>query len=183
MKEAQTDIANWFSFKQGDKEAFAELFSAYYPLLYQYGSKFCNNGALLQDTIQDLFVELWQSKSGTEVKSVRAYLLKSLKYKLYKQARRSKTVLQPSETSFEDMGFSISHEDLLIATEEERSKVIAVANAVNQLPARQKEMVYLKTYKGLQYEEICEIMDINYQVARNLFSTALKTLRQLLLPG
>lgn len=49
-----------------------------------------------------------------------------------------------------------------------------------KLSDRQKEIVYLKIFKGLSYDEIAPIMNINYQASRNLFSQAIKSLRQLL---
>jgi RNA polymerase sigma-70 factor (ECF subfamily) len=55
-----------------------------------------------------------------------------------------------------------------------------VVHAINQLSNRQKEIVYLKLYQQLSYEEVSEIMQINYQAARNLFYQAIKSLRELL---
>ena len=42
-----------------------------------------------------------------------------------------------------------------------------------------KEVVYLRIYKGLSYEEVSEIMQLNYQVVRNLLYTALKAFKKL----
>ena len=36
--------------------------------------------------------------------------------------------------------------------------------------------------KGMSYEEVSEIMQINYQVVRNLLCQALKTFRKLITP-
>ncbi len=53
-------------------------------------------------------------------------------------------------------------------------------NALAQLSARQKEIIYLKFYQNLSYEEVSDIMNINYQVARNLLSQAIKTMKKIL---
>ncbi len=53
-----------------------------------------------------------------------------------------------------------------------------ILRALNKLPPRQKEIIYLKIYKGLNYEEISEVMSINYQVVRNLLCQALKTFKK-----
>jgi RNA polymerase sigma-70 factor (ECF subfamily) len=179
LHKDDNDIALWAAFKSGDKEVFAGLFRQYYPLLVQYGSKICSDPAALEDCIQDLFIELWQSRSVTQVSSVKAYLLKSLKYKLYKLFRQKQPV-QSSDTALEGMTFEISHETFLVEREEERHKTREIIAVLNKLPNRQKEIVYLKIYKGLSYDEISEVMDINYQVARNLFYQSLKSLRQLM---
>ena len=49
-----------------------------------------------------------------------------------------------------------------------------------KLSARQRETVYLKFFEELSYEDICEVMELNYQSARNLIARALTELRQIL---
>lgn len=50
------------------------------------------------------------------------------------------------------------------------------------LSNRQREIIYLRFYQNLDYEEISEVMNINYQASRNLLSHAIKVLRQLEVP-
>ena len=89
LNTADENIRLWESFRKGDKEAFAALFREHYKPLYRFGNKFTNDTELLEDCIQELFVELWQAKSQAPVLSVKAYLLKSLKYKLLKAFRKN----------------------------------------------------------------------------------------------
>jgi len=55
-----------------------------------------------------------------------------------------------------------------------------VVDALSRLTNRQKEIIYLKYYQNLSYEEVSEIMNINYQVARNLLYQAIKSLKSML---
>ncbi|HEY1199844.1 MAG TPA: sigma-70 family RNA polymerase sigma factor, partial [Niastella sp.] len=52
--------------------------------------------------------------------------------------------------------------------------------ALGQLSNRQKEIIYLKFYQELNYDEVSEIMNINYQAARNLLYQSIKSLKKLL---
>ena len=179
MNDTRSDINIWTAFKQGDRQAFDELFRRYYPLLTLYGSRICDDKEILEDTIHDLFIELWQSKSNPEVKSLKAYFLKAIKYKLYKQFR--KNVPSADARALDDeMGFVISHDHFIAERESQAQLNRSITEAVNKLPNRQKEIIYLKIYSGLKYEEISEVMNINYQVARNLFSQSIKNLRELI---
>ncbi len=164
---------------QGDPLAFGELFNTYYPLLFQYGRKICPDTATLEDNIQELFTEIWQKKPSQPVLSVKAYLLQSLKYKLYKSFRNQKHNSDVEGTDNEP--FELSHENFLVSSEEQRNKLARVLETINKLPTRQREIIYLKLYKGLSYEEVSQVMDINYQVVRNLLCQALKTFRKLML--
>lgn len=145
--------------------------------MFRFGSKFTTDTELLEDAIQELFIELWQSRSVTPVLSVKAYLLKSLKYKLLKAFRKNGKVLPLYNN---DIVFEWSHENFLIAQQESAEKKQLVVDALKRLSHRQREIIYLKYYQNLSYEEVSEIMNINYQVARNLLYQAIKSLKTLL---
>ena len=178
LTTAIQDILLWESFRKGDKDAFAALFREHYETLFRFGNKFTTDTELLEDSIQELFIELWQAKSETPVLSVKAYLLKSLKYKLLKVFRQKGKTLPLLDNG--DVAFEWSHETFLIIEQETAEKKQLVLNALGRLSNRQKEIIYLKYYQNLSYEEVSEIMNINYQVARNLLYQAIKSLKTLL---
>jgi len=170
----------WKQYQQGNEEAFAQIFRQLYPPLFQFGMKMTPRTDLLEDCIQELFTELWQNKSRTDVQSVKAYLLKSLKYKLLR-ALTKKATLNMDDVANEYV-FELSHETLLITREETREQTGKVLKAFEQLSNRQKEIIYLRFYQELGYEAISDIMNINYQVSRNLLYQAIKALKKLLPP-
>jgi RNA polymerase sigma-70 factor (ECF subfamily) len=178
LTSKQPDIALWEAYQKGDHESFAQLFRRYYEPLVQYGSKFTPNSEMLEDCIQELFTELWQNKSQTQVQSVKAYLFKSLKYKLYR-ARQRKSA-GPFNEQYNESLFELSHETLLVGQEYDAEKTARVVQALGQLSNRQKEIIYLKFYQDLSYDEVSDIMNINYQVARNLLYQSIKSLKKLL---
>ncbi len=180
MRTEHPHIILWHLLKNGDRDALGELFSAYYPLLLRYGSKICRDRGLLEDCIQDLFAEIWQSKSKPDIQSVQAYLLKALKYKIYKKQRLPVTK-QISSDQPDEMLFEVSHDNFMIEQQEDLAKKQRIIDALQGLSNRQREIIYLKVYQELSYEEISEIMNINYQVARNLMSQAVKALKKSLL--
>lgn len=178
LKAAQSDSKLWDAYKNGDKEAFSVLFRKYYSPLFLYGSKIMQDQNALEDCIQELFMELWKSRSQVEVKSVKAYLFKSLKYKIYRQLSQRKIT---SEAFLkEDMIFELSHDTFMIHREDETERAKQLIKAFDKLSNRQKEVIYLKYYLGLSYEEVSEIMEINYQVARNLLYLALRSMKKMI---
>jgi RNA polymerase sigma factor (sigma-70 family) len=175
LNQSFSDIDLWNATAQGDREAFGQLFRRHYSILYQFGLKICQDKALLEDTIQELFTELWFKKSDQPVHSVKAYLLQALKFKLYKQYRKQVR----THTLGDEEAFELGHDTLLIRSEENRELNLKITAALNALPPRQKEVIYLKIYKGFEYEEVGHIMQLNYQVVRNLLCQALKHFRKL----
>lgn len=176
LSNNQNDIELWRSFKKGNRLAFDQLFRRYYSVLLQYGSKICSDRELLEDAIQDLFVEVWQSPSQTQVSSVKAYFFKALKYKLFR-VMKSESVKRAYTDEEDAYSFVLPAEHFIVSKEEAANLTRRIQDAVQLLPSRQREIVYLRIYQGMDYEQISDIMGINYQVARNLFYQSVKSLR------
>ena len=64
-----------------------------------------------------------------------------------------------------------------LTKEKELSIKCKVTFLLNKLTSRQREAVTLYYIEERKYEEICEIMDINYQSLRNLIHRSLTKLR------
>jgi RNA polymerase sigma-70 factor (ECF subfamily) len=173
--QAHSDHILWDSFRQGNKNALAELFERYYDMLHQYGIKVCRDTEMVNDSLQDLFIEIWQQRKPAPLLSIQAYLIRALRYKLIRSLKGQ----QPLPSDPTELPFEISHESFLIQTEQDRATVSALAEQLGLLSPKQREIIFLRFYQHLSYREICEIMNIEYQVARNQLSIAIKRLRSL----
>lgn len=177
MHSSLSDIELWKAVTEGNRDAFSTLFRRFYPMLFQYGSKITADKDLLEDAIQELFLDIWQKPTSQLLHSVKAYLLQALKFKLYKSFRKP-TILAAAANE-DDYGFELSRETMLIDKEEDDERTKKILEALSKLTPRQKEVIYLKIYKGLSYEEVSDVMQLNYQVVRNLLYTALKAFKKL----
>ena len=52
----------WMRFKEGDLNAFQEIYDGFLPNLHAYGAKLAPGFELLDDCIQELFLELYGRK-------------------------------------------------------------------------------------------------------------------------
>ncbi len=73
-------------------------------------------------------------------------------------------------------------DEQIIAQELSEEQARQLKQAFSNLTGRQREALFLRYYQGLSYEEISDIMDVRYQSLRNLISTALKRLREHMIP-
>ena len=176
MDTADLDITIWNSFINGDKDSFCQLFRRYYPLLYNYGTKLSRKSELTEDCIQELFAEIWHSKNPAPSVSVKAYLFKALKYKLLRSLKQQAITFSKNDNGA-DSFFEMSHEMLLIEDQLQQEKANRTLKAIQQLSPRQREIIYLKFFHNLSYDEISEIMNINYQAARNLVYQSIRQLK------
>lgn len=178
-KLIQEDRLLWKRMREGDKEALAALFRRHYALLYDYGLKLSHQEEPVKDGIQEVFAYIWEKRERiARADSVRAYLLISLRRHLLKALalqQQRQTSLQQFE--LEQTQDAFSPEELLIVQEQEESARQALTKALQEIPPRLREALYLKTYDGLAYREIAAVMNVSPQVARNYVSEAFHRLR------
>jgi len=174
-----SDEQKWEAFKAGDREVFEQIFRAHIKVLYKYGSRFTSNAPLVEDCIQDLFIDLWQKKNTLgSTDSIKRYLLGALRRRIIRKLARQAPEDSPLEEDRYNFELVLNIEDELIAEEQNSSQQSALNSAILQLSKRQREVVYLKYFQHLSYEEIAEVMHISYQAARNLVYQTLKALKQ-----
>ncbi len=73
-------ISKWSGFNAGDRIAFQEIYSEYIDRLYVFGTKLTNDEELIKDSIQDIFIVLYNyNVDMRKPESIDYYLFKSLK--------------------------------------------------------------------------------------------------------
>ena len=74
-----------------------------------------------------------------------------------------------------DVTWSIEHELILEEVSDRNTQILL--NALNNLTPRQKEAIYLRFSKELDYKSVAEIMEISVEGCRNLISKAIRSLK------
>ncbi|RAJ08922.1 RNA polymerase sigma factor (sigma-70 family) [Chitinophaga skermanii] len=176
MSSQQQEI--WQSFKAGNWEAYTSLYEDHFRLLCNYGYKFTQHSALIEDTIHDLFVKLWNNRQNLgEPASVKNYLFKAFRGLLFRKIKKewSFSHLWPGED--EKYDFEIAYDQHIILTEEHQALQQRIAEAMETLSGRQREIIYLRFFEALSYEEIADIMNISVNSTYKLLYKTLDKLR------
>jgi len=180
-KETQNNSSEvlWKELRNGNKQALSLIFNRFYDSLYGYGYRIIPEDDRIKDAIQEVFFQLWKyRKNLADVRSVRAYLLMSLRHQLFNdravQQRRDKMNM---EYASEEFDIHINYEKWLEILELEKRQKSKLKEAVKELSPRQREVIYLKYYEGLSTEELSKIMDVRTQSVYNLLVHAIKGLR------
>lgn len=176
-----TDQERWNQLKQGNKAALESIYRDHVAALLRYGRKFSQDEQLVEDCIQDLFIELWKNKAGlSATDSILRYLLVAIRRKIIRQqSKRNKLSLSEEDSDY-NFEVEIAIDEKIAAEELSQEQQLKLAAALAQLSKRQKEAIYLKYKMGMDYDDICDVMGVNYQSARNLISKGLKGLKQYL---
>ena len=168
----------WQQSQSGDSVAFCQLADRLYRTLFNYATNFTGDKEFVKDSIQELLIHIWERRRTIQIQFVTIYFLKSLRNQLLQEFRRNNhfhTLLD-----IEEAGQLSDYET--IETEIEKHEAYSesqfkVRNAINVLPKRQKEAVFLKYYEGLENEQIADLMQVNRQSVANLLFKAISTLK------
>ena len=167
------------SFQAGNMAAFSQLYDLHINILFNYGLKLTIDKELLKDCIHDIFVKLYTKKDelGT-IDNLKSYLFISLKNKLCDELRKR---MYMSDTAIEDVNAvaPTDVEDDYMEEEQRKNEFSLVRRLLDQLSPRQREALTLYYIEEKKYEDICEIMNMNYQSVRNLMHRGLTKLRSL----
>ncbi|MEI6678569.1 MAG: sigma-70 family RNA polymerase sigma factor [Mariniphaga sp.] len=171
----------WIRFQSGEQGAFAVLYNLHIDKLYRYGTKLCKNEQTVKDALQELFLELFLKRDKIKIspENLRFYLFLALKRTLIKKMRADRRITYSFN---ENVDFEPEYSIEFQIIEKEREKEInrKVINALNLLPSKQKEAVYLRFNESLAYEEIAVILKITVESVRKQVYRALKTVREII---
>ena len=169
----------WLGLKQCDKEMFLALYKKYYHTLLFIGLKEMKDAQLVKDTIQQLFLYLWEKRETIqEADNVKSYLVTSFLRKLtadWKKSTQSGSLQVVWNSYPEDP--QPDPLEKLIRKDEQCHLFKLLMEHINELPNRQKELIVLKFYEGLTYEEIVQRTGLSHRTVYNKIHEGLKKLK------
>ncbi|HWV32895.1 MAG TPA: sigma-70 family RNA polymerase sigma factor [Dyadobacter sp.] len=174
----------WNDYQSGDMYALANIMQGYYSDLFHWGLRLHGEREFVKDCIQDMFVNLWkmQQSGGTVstgvVSNVRSYLLVALKTRILRELSKKHVTHQSMLSDEYSFSVEFSSDLRLIDEEHEIYQVRKLEGVLNSLSGRQKELIYLRFYQSLSFEQIAEVMNLSRQSVYNLLQKSLGSLRK-----
>lgn len=168
----------WNQMKAGNEQGLSDLFTRLYPDLYLYGMKIFNLPDLVKDSIQDVFVRVWEKrKTLGEVLNPKAYLITALRRKLFENKERYFAADAEILTKIsEKQAFSFVENEFTEIPEISEKLRESLIATINDLPERQRELVFLRFYYNLKYREIADILNVKEQTVKNLMQRTMASL-------
>lgn len=173
-----SDTVAWALFKSGDDRSLNVLLSRYFRPLLHYGSKFSKDRSLVEDVIQDLFLDFLERRThlGDPV-SVKNYLFKCLRNNLIRAMKEGMVSIEMPEKDDFFVDFE-NIEKFLVSLDESAELTSKIARFFTFLTKRQKEVLFLRYYENLDNDEIAEMMGISKQSVSNLLLKSINVLRE-----
>lgn len=160
----------------GDTAAYAGLYKDYYRKFYNYGRKFTSNTFLIEDSIQEVFLDVWKRREQlTHVTSPNFYLYSSFRYVLLRKIKQHDKMVF-NQSGEEHIEFSI--ENVIINNELNEELQQKLQKAIKTLTGRQLEAIFLKFYENLSYPEVASILNISVKATYKIMARSLSALKE-----
>jgi len=150
--------------KGGDTEAMRLLYRKYKNLLFGMIITILKDREEAEDCLQEIFTQIWEKADYFNPEKGRAYTFivtmarnKAIDRTRSKQFKKS----EKSDQTINDFTFTPEsegnnpHEDL-----EFRERAAIVRDALQKLPEKEREVLFVSYYRGLSQSQIAEKMDI-----------------------
>ena len=180
-KNQKTDLYRdiWQKFTEGDDDALSSIYFEFFDKLLNFGMKYTSDRFMVEDCIQNLFVDLLKNRQSRKpVHHLKFYLTKALRNQMLYEHRKVKKLVPIDKFGETEFKITYSIEKSLIANETDEVRSRFLKMAVEKLSDRQKEALYLKFNCGFDYSQISELMDINIESARTLIYRTLKSIKE-----
>ncbi|MDD4192838.1 MAG: RNA polymerase sigma-70 factor [Mangrovibacterium sp.] len=169
--------------KEGDADSFSELFRQTHPRLMGYCRLFVKDRADAEDIVQECFFGLWKNRQKIDLrKSVESLLFVSARNRCLNYLK------EHSLYSFDSLREGVVPDELqylyqIDFTEKkemplEEQLIEALKKAIDELPARKKEILIKSKILGLKQKEISEEMGISLKAVEKHLHEAKLELKQ-----
>ncbi|MPR36997.1 RNA polymerase sigma factor [Salmonirosea aquatica] len=178
--ETESDHELWHLIRKGSEQGFRSFFDRYHATLYHYGCTLSCSADLVEDAVQDVFIDVWRLRNTLtpDIVSVKFYLFRSLRRRI-QRSRASLPIMQELSQASGLGVFSVSLSSEAEHIQRETTQRLAgwLHSSVAQLPSRQAEVITLRYFEEFTIAETARLMGISEKSVRNFIYKALCTLR------
>lgn len=156
-----------------NKAEFNTFFSTHYDNFCRYAYAIISDKESVEDIVQSIFVDLWNSGKIDTVEKPEHYILRSIKFKCIDYKRKA-IVKRKHEAEVIHLNPISTDED-----EEDNSDylITLVNDAINELPEKTQKVFKMAKQEGKGYKKIAEEMEISPKTVENQMARAFKHLR------
>ncbi len=175
MKSAYISEAEWIlALKEGDLQAFNELFAQYGKRLYHFSLGYLKSAENAEEIVQEVFMKIWDNRLELSAqKSLESFLFTIARNGILNTIRKSK-----SEQAY--LNYVKIHPGKHVLLDEElnfNELEKAYHQAIEQLSPRRKEIFLLSREKAFSNAEIAEKMNISVKTVENQMTSAISEIK------
>jgi RNA polymerase sigma-70 factor (family 1) len=158
----------------GDERAFEELYACHFPMVYGYVLKLVKVPALAEDVVQDIFIKIWEARAKlTDVRHFPAFLFAVMRnhtLNVLHSVSRSQNATATLVRQFQEQRV----DDEVLSKDYRHF----IEKALQQVPARSRDIFRKCREQGLSYEEVAREIGISRNAVKNHMVGTIRVLRE-----
>ena len=154
-----------FQISEGDWNAFARFYKAYYSLVFRAAYYYLKDKESCYEVVTDVFLSVWRSrKKLNEVRNMQNYLYIST----HNESNRYLNSKSHRHVSYDEIPIELedknefSPENVLITQDMEKR----LSQVISDLPTKCRQIFLLIRQEGLSYKEVAEALSIKESTVR-----------------
>jgi RNA polymerase sigma-70 factor (ECF subfamily) len=161
--------------KEGDVEAFNQLFYAYSSRLYHFAYGYLKSKDKAEEMVQEIFLKIWENRGNIKEEfQFRSYLF-SIAFNYVKKYFRTKALIN----RYIDYAVSHGSEEEYPDEETDYSSLKSrVYQLVEQMPEKRREVFIKSRFEGKNAVAIAEELNLSQSTVENHLNLALRFLKQ-----
>jgi RNA polymerase sigma-70 factor (ECF subfamily) len=160
----------------GDQAAFSEFFRLYFDQLYMIMLKYTNRHIDAEDIVQSVFIKAWEKRQVfRDMENPLNWFFIAARNEFLDRFRKNRQSKQYQQYLTEVFSESDSSSPESIVTNKEYVQLYH--QAIKNLPEKQQQAYLLSREKGLTYDEIAQIMQVEKSTVKEHIARALKSIR------
>lgn len=171
------------NFSGTEKAAFSKIYLVYFPKLVRFSREYVISTEDAENIVQDIFMYLWEHQDMLDsLTNLNAYLFTLTKNRCIDFYRHRALIDSKKESldNLQDRELKLKMEALMqfdenIFTEKEIENLLA--QAIEHLPEKCRQVFILLRMNGLKHEEIAAQLNISVNTVQNHIVTALRKLK------
>jgi RNA polymerase sigma-70 factor, ECF subfamily len=160
--------------REGNKLAFQQVFEGCYESLCQYAFTILRDPAEAEDTVQAMFVKVWERRTELDIRqSIRSYLFRAVYNQCMNQLSHRAVRRKHVDDHQAMADIDTQHPEVFMSELDEN-----IRKAIELLPAQCKTIFIMSRYEELRHPEIAQKLNISVNTVQNQICKALKVLRE-----
>jgi RNA polymerase sigma-70 factor (family 1) len=160
----------------GDKRIFETLYKRHYRELFAVAFRYMGTTEAAEEVVHDVFINIWNKADQLNIKvSLKSYLVKSVVNTSLNVLKKAKAEGKKELAYVSDL---IEPDDNEMGDETKEALLNSLELALNLLPDRCREVMYLSRFSKLKQQEIALQMNISVKTVKNHLTYGFKKLRE-----
>ena len=176
MSSREQDIVS--AIRNQDKDVFESLYKEHYSQLFALAFRYVRNAPAAEEIVHDVFLMIWKKAEQLTIQhSIKSYLYKSVVNTSLNYIKKEKT-----QREKQDVYMKVSSKDAQDKDQEDQQEalLLSLENAIEILPPKCREVMYLSRFGKLKQQEIADQMQISVKTVKNHLTYGFQKIREYL---